>query len=135
MCWWWLQEFLFQLTLNLMPLNILGQTLRVCCVNPRTGYLRDGLCCACSGDVGNHIVCAVMTEKFLNFSRQRGNDLVTPSPENDFPGLKVGDRWCLCLGRWMEAYEAGVAPDIVPEATHVGVTEHVDLAVLNAYSC
>jgi len=76
-----------------------------------------------------------MTDKFLQFSLEKGNDLITPAAQYGFPGLKAGDRWCICLDRWIEAYEAGVAPDIVLESTHISVTEHLDFAVLKAYSC
>lgn len=130
-----IEENGFLIIMLSMAMNILGKPLKVCSLQPLTGYLRDGKCCCISNDPGNHIVCAVMTDAFLAFSLRQGNDLVTPRPEYEFPGLKDGDNWCLCLDRWLEAYEAGVAPDIVSEATHVAVTEHLDLAVLKAYGC
>src|SRR5204863_2319502 len=86
--------------LNLMPTNVLGDDLRCCCKNPRTGFHRDGYCRASVEDIGQHTICAVMTKEFLVFARMRGNDLITPVPEWGFPGLKPGDKWCLCVNRW-----------------------------------
>ncbi len=107
--------------------NVLGGKLESCCTSPVTGFYRDGYCNTGPGDVGLHVVCAVMTEEFLEFSAARGNDLITPVSEYDFPGLKPGDRWCLCALRWKEAFEAGVAPQVVLAATHISVLEYVDL--------
>ena len=90
--------------------NILGGDLEPCSMDPVTGYFRDGCCRTGSGDYGVHVVCAVMTDEFLAFSKSKGNDLSTPIPEYHFPGLKAGDRWCLCAARWQEAFEAGMAP-------------------------
>jgi uncharacterized protein (DUF2237 family) len=98
--------------------NVLGGTLEPCSLEPRTGFFRDGCCNTDYDDVGMHVVCARMTREFLDFSTVRGNDLVTPAPQSGFPGLKPGDRWCLCAGRWKEALDAGVAPPVVLEATH-----------------
>ncbi len=98
--------------------SVLGGPLAMCSVAPRTGFFRDGCCRTGPDDAGLHTVCAVMTEEFLAFSRSRGNDLSTPRPEWEFPGLVAGDRWCLCALRWREAYEAGMAPKVVLEATH-----------------
>ena len=110
------------------PLNVLGEPLEDCSLAPLTGWHRDGCCRTGAGDVGSHVVCAVMTVEFLAFSRSRGNDLSTPRPEYEFPGLKPGDRWCLCAGRWREAMDAGVAPQVVLAATHVRALAYATLA-------
>ena len=110
-----------------MELNVLGTELTPCCHDPLTGYFRDGYCRTHTSDYGSHTVCAQMTPAFLNFTRQQGNDLSTPRPEYQFPGLKAGDRWCLCASRWKEAYEVGVAPPVLLEATHQQATEVVPL--------
>jgi uncharacterized protein (DUF2237 family) len=100
-------------------LNVLGRPLAPCGLVPRTGWFRDGCCRTGPHDRGLHVVCAVVTAEFLAFSRARGNDLSTPRPEFDFPGLSPGDRWCVCADRWKEAWAAGVAPGVVLEATHL----------------
>ncbi|MGA1399657.1 MAG: DUF2237 family protein [Phycisphaerales bacterium] len=107
--------------------NVLGGPLETCSRSPMTGYFRDGCCRTGEDDLGRHTVCAVMTDEFLTFSKSRGNDLVTPRPEWRFPGLKAGDRWCLCALRWREAYEAGCAPQVVLEATHERTLDVVPL--------
>lgn len=112
--------------------NVFGEPLEPCSTDPMTGYQRDGHCAAVPGDRGAHHVCAVVTEEFLTFSREQGNDLVTPRPEFDFPGLDPGDRWCVCVGRWLEAHDAGVAPPVVLAATNETVLEHIDRATLDA---
>jgi uncharacterized protein len=117
-----------------MPSNVLGTPLQGCCQNPLTGFYRDGYCRTGPEDRGLHTVCAVMTADFLAFSQARGNDLSTPVPEYDFPGLQPGDRWCLCVARWAEALEAGCAPHVVLEATHVHALEFVDLEDLRAHA-
>lgn len=99
-----------------------------------TGFYRDGYCRTGPGDVGLHTVCVEVTADFLAFSRARGNDLSTPRPEYDFPGLKPGDRWCLCVSRWKEAFEEGVAPAVCLAATHSSATEWVDLEDLKAHA-
>lgn len=109
------------------PRNVLGEELELCSTSPMTGFFRDGCCRTGAGDVGLHTVCAEMTAEFLRFSQSRGNDLSTPNPEFDFPGLEPGDRWCLCVQRWKEAYQAGVAPRVNLAATHISVLEFVDL--------
>ena len=114
--------------------NVLGTDLENCCTDPMVGFYRNGRCATGPDDVGLHIVCAAMTEEFLAFSRQRGNDLSTPMPENHFPGLKPGDRWCLCVERWKEALDAGVAPPVVLEATHMSTIEFVSLDDLRAHA-
>ena len=98
--------------------NVLGGTLSPCSTSPRTGFFRDGCCNTGPEDHGLHVVCAQVTREFLHFAREQGNDLITPMPEFGFPGLKPGDRWCVCAGTWRQAYEAGVAPPVVLAATH-----------------
>jgi uncharacterized protein (DUF2237 family) len=117
-----------------MPTNVLGQELQCCCRQPLTGFYRDGYCRTGADDKGLHTVCAQVTEEFLKFSKRVGNDLSTPRPEYDFPGLKPGDKWCLCVQRWQEALEAGVAPPIFLEATHSSATEWVDFHDLQAHA-
>lgn len=114
--------------------NVLGTELKPCSMDPITGFFRDGCCRSGAEDLGLHLVCAQVTEDFLKFSKIRGNDLITPVPEFHFPGLKSGDRWCLCVLRWREAFEAGVAPPVVLESTHISTLEFVDLADLQAHS-
>jgi uncharacterized protein len=114
--------------------NVLGGVLENCSMSPLTGFYRDGCCNTGMQDEGMHLVCAEMTDKFLAFSKKRGNDLSTPMPEYDFPGLVGGDRWCLCVLRWKEAYEAGMAPRLNLRATHISTLEFVDLEVLREYA-
>ncbi len=113
--------------------NVLGGSLRACCFEPLTGFYRDGYCRTGPGDSGSHVVCAIMTEDFLGFTRSRGNDLSTPLPYFNFPGLKPGDRWCLCASRWREAYHAGVAPPVILEATHQKALEILEFEWLLEY--
>jgi uncharacterized protein (DUF2237 family) len=112
--------------------NVLGGPLQVCGTDPRTGFYRDGCCKTGPQDVGSHTVCAVVTEAFLSFTSRRGNDLSAPRPEFDFPGLKPGDRWCLCSSRWKEADQAGVAPPVDLEATHEKALDVISLERLQA---
>ncbi len=114
--------------------NVLGLPLEPCSTDPMTGFYRDGCCHTGASDVGLHVVCAVMTDQFLRFSRSRGNDLSTPIEMYDFPGLKAGDRWCLCAARWKEAYDAGQAPQVVLEATHISALEFASLEELQRYA-
>jgi hypothetical protein len=114
--------------------NVLGGKLSICCTSPVTGFYRDGRCQTGPGDVGSHVVCAQVTEEFLLFTRSRGNDLITPAPEFGFPGLKPGDRWCLCALRWKEALEAGVAPPVDLSATHVSALKCVSLEDLKKHA-
>jgi|SRR5579883_1838630 len=114
--------------------NVLGEPLEPCSLKPLTGFFRDGCCNTAREDVGSHTVCAVMTAEFLAFSKSRGNDLSTPVPAYGFPGLKTGDRWCLCAPRWQEAFEAGRAPRVVLRATHAGALEHCTLADLKRFA-
>jgi len=113
--------------------NVLGTALESCSADPETGFLRDGNCTAVQRDPGRHEVCAVLTEEFLEYSTAQGNDLVTPRPDLNFPGLEPGDRWCLCLPRWEEAREAGVAPPVVLEATNEAVLDTVEAETLKEY--
>jgi uncharacterized protein len=114
--------------------NVLGGPLAACSTSPVTGFYRDGCCHTGPNDVGSHTVCAVMTEEFLAFSKKRGNDLSTPRPEYDFPGLVAGNRWCLCVTRWREAYEANCAPQVVLAATHERALDVVELYALQAHA-
>ncbi len=116
------------------PKNVLGTDLQTCSMNPVTGYFRDGCCNHGATDHGLHLVCTQVSESFLRFSQERGNDLSTPIPEYDFPGLKEGDRWCLCVLRWKEALLSGVAPSVVLEATHMSTLEFVDLEDLKRHA-
>jgi len=111
-------------------LNVLGEPLQTCCVSPMTGFYRDGCCNTGPDDFGVHAVCVQATAEFLEFSRARGNDLTTPAPEHGFPGLKPGDRWCLCAARWKEALDAGMAPPVVLTATHEATLEYASLEEL-----
>ena len=114
--------------------NVLGGPLRACSFDPLTGYFRDG-CCATHGEEGvAHLVCVRVTAEFLEFSRSRGNDLTTPRPEMRFHGLQPGDRWCLHVLRWVEAWEAGKAPRVVLEATHERVLKFAPLAALKRHA-
>ena len=114
--------------------NIFGEALEICCTAPMTGFYRDGNCRTDEYDQGRHTVCAVVTEEFLAFSKKMENDLITPRPEYQFPGLKSGDKWCLCALRWKEAFEAGVAPKVVLEATHEKTLDYVSINDLIAHA-
>lgn len=114
--------------------NVLNKPLAACCTDPMTGFYRDGFCRTGPGDVDVHTVCAEMTAEFLAFSKSRGNDLTTPVPQYEFPGLKPGDRWCLCAARWKEAYDAGMAPRVVLEACHVSSLEFATLEELSEFA-
>ena len=115
-------------------LNVMGGELVPCSLDPVTGFYRNGCCETGPQDTGLHTVCAVMTADFLAYSKRCGNDLSTPQPQVGFAGLKLGDQWCLCAPRWQEAYEAGAAPPVVLEATHIGTTEWADLSALQAHA-
>ncbi len=117
-----------------LPKNVLGTELELCGCDPQTGFWRDGFCRTGGGDEGVHVVCAEMTQAFLEFSRRAGNDLSTPRPDWDFPGLLPGQRWCVCVERWREALDAGVAPPVVLEATHMSALEFVELEDLQAHA-
>lgn len=114
--------------------NVYGQPLISCSMDPMTGFFRDGACNTCAEDQGSHTVCAVMTDEFLAFSKYVGNDLSTPRPEFSFPGLKAGDQWCLCAGRFLQAADEGCAPLVNLKATHLRALDIVPLSVLEAHS-
>lgn len=113
-----------------MQLNVLGGTLESCCMDPLTGFYRDGFCHTSSYDTGSHTVCTRVTEAFLEYSKLAGNDLSTPRPEYQFPGLKPGDKWCVCAARWMQAHEDGFAPPVVLSSTHQRALEIIPLELL-----
>lgn len=115
-------------------MNVLGSKLQTCCTSPMTGFYRDGLCRTGGGDFGSHVVCAQMTADFLAFTKSKGNNLSTPAPMYHFPGLKPGDRWCLCASRWQEALAAGVAPPVALAATHVSALEYVTMDDLQQHA-
>lgn len=115
-------------------LNVLGEPLQSCSDEPLTGFFRDGCCRTGRQDLGAHVICARVTAEFLEYSRRRGNDLVTPQPASGFPGLRPGDRWCLCAARWKEALAAGVAPRVVLQATHVQALEIVEMEDLKRHA-
>lgn len=117
-----------------MAKNVFGGDLIACSTSPMTGFFRTGTCDTCGDDHGMHTVCAEMTAEFLEFSKAAGNDLSTPHPEYQFPGLKPGDRWCICLPRWLEALEANVAPRLMLRATHISAIEHIEHDVLLAHA-
>jgi len=114
--------------------NVFNKPLEPCCTDPVTGFFRDGYCHTQKHDIGKHTVCAVMTDDFLAFSREQGNDLSTPAPQFGFTGLQDGDIWCLCVDRWNDAYQAGVAPRVKLAATHLKTLETVSLDILKEYA-
>jgi len=113
--------------------NVLDSQLQDCGIDPMTGFYRDGCCNTGPGDVGTHTVCAIMTDEFLEYSKSKGNDLITPRPEFDFPGLKAGDAWCLCALRWEEARQAGCAPRVKLTSTNIKTLEMVEFEDLKAH--
>jgi uncharacterized protein (DUF2237 family) len=119
---------------NNVALNVLGQPLVPCSFEPLTGFFRDGCCKTNEQDIGSHLVCAIVSDEFLKFSLAKGNDLITPRPEYQFPGLVSGDQWCLCLNRWIEAVQASCAPTIKLESTNIKALEIVSLNLLEQYS-
>ena len=119
---------------NPIARNVFGEPLVPCSFSPLTGFFRDGCCKTDEHDDGTHVVCAVMTKEFLEFSRMLGNDLITPRPEWHFPGLRAGDQWCLCANRWKQAFDAGVAPAVVLESTNIKMLEIIDLATLKRFN-
>ncbi|OYD92435.1 hypothetical protein CDG76_23165 [Nostoc sp. 'Peltigera membranacea cyanobiont' 210A] len=114
--------------------NVIDGNLEVCCTSPMTGFHRDGFCRTGGQDFGSHVVCAQVTSEFLEFTKSQGNDLSTAVPDFNFPGLKPGDRWCLCASRWQEALEAGVAPPVILSATHARALEMVSLDELKKHA-
>ena len=119
---------------NDITLNVLGQPLVPCSFEPLTGFFRDGCCKTNEQDIGSHLICAIVTNDFLEFSLERGNDLITPRAAYQFPGLVAGDQWCLCIDRWLEALEANCAPMIRLESTHAKALEKVSMELLMEYS-
>ena len=117
-----------------LSINVYGKELETCCDNPKTGFFRNGMCDTCKEDLGVHTVCILATEEFLVFSKGSGNDLSTPRPEYNFPGVKPGNRWCLCAMRWKEAYEQGKAPPVFLESTHEATLKLVDFNILQQYA-
>jgi len=115
-------------------LNVFGEPLELCGADPVTGFLRDGKCNTCKEDTGSHTVCVEVTRAFLEFSRFRGNDLSTPMPEYNFPGLQPGDSWCLCAGRWLEAAEINMAPKVHLKRTHIRALDIVPFALLKKHA-
>jgi uncharacterized protein (DUF2237 family) len=118
--------------MNKDSLNVLGTALVPCSYDPLTGYFRDGCCNTDEHDRGSHVICAKVSQEFLDFSLRQGNDLITPRPEYRFQGLKAGDRWCLCALRWKQAFEAGVAPKVILESTHINALDYLTLEELQA---
>jgi uncharacterized protein (DUF2237 family) len=114
--------------------NVLGEPLIGCCTDPMTGFYRDGYCRTSNADTGTHVVCAVMTAGFLEYTKSRGNDLTTPIPAYQFPGLEPGDKWCLCISRWLEAEKAGVAPLVDLKATDHKALDYTTIHVLKTYA-
>ena len=117
-----------------MAKNVLGTDLQTCSTDPMTGFFRDGCCNTGASDTGLHLICSIMTAEFLEFSKSRGNDLSTPNPLYQFAGLQPGDRWCLCAARWKEAFDAGCAPQVVLEATHLSAIEFATLEELQEHA-
>lgn len=115
-------------------MNIHGRPLELCSQDPLTGFFRNGCCDTDNHDRGLHTVCVILTDEFLKFSLEVGNDLSTPRPEFDFPGLKPGQKWCLCANRWLEAYESGVAPPIITESTNIKTLDIIDFETIALYS-
>ena len=120
--------------MNESQLNVFGRALKTCSNDPLTGFFRDGCCNSSVNDQGEHTVCAIVSDKFLNFSLSKGNDLVTPRKEFNFPGLIDCDRWCLCADRWIEAYQNECAPRIVLEATNIDVLKKIDIEILKKFA-
>ena len=118
----------------MMDKNVLGEPLQICCLKPMTGYFRDGLCRTNFNDTGTHTVCAIINNEFLEFSASKGNDLINPVSFYQFPGLKEGDKWCLCVKRWIEAEKAGKAPKLILEATHEKTLEYISLKKILKYA-
>tara|TARA_B100001758_G_scaffold32482_1_gene23672 strand:- start:881 stop:1255 length:375 start_codon:yes stop_codon:yes gene_type:complete len=120
--------------MNLDQLNIFNEPLEECSNEPKTGFFRTGCCETDAQDIGTHTVCAIMDKEFLQFSLHQGNDLITPVADFDFPGLKPGDRWCLCANRWLEAFEAGFAPHIIARATNIKTLDIIPLDKIKLFA-
>ena len=121
------------LQLSSKELNVLGTPLQTCSCNPLTGWFRDGFCHFDKNDQGNHTMCCIMDNNFLNYSKSQGNDLITSMPQYSFPGLKEGDKWCICLNRWKQAMEDGLAPLVILESTNIIVLNYISLDELKKY--
>ena len=121
------------LQLSSKELNVLGSPLQTCSCNPLTGWFRDGFCHFDKNDYGNHTMCCIMDDNFLNYSKSQGNDLITSMPQYSFPGLKEGDKWCICLNRWKQAMEDGLAPLVILESTNIKVLKDISLDELKKY--
>ena len=119
--------------MNMESINVFGKKIELCSTNPMTGFYRNGCCETGPNDYGTHTVCAIVTDEFLRFSKERGNDLSTENPEYNFKGLKNGDKWCLCVSRWIEAHEAGCAPKIILESTNIKTLEYITFEELLDY--
>ena len=115
-------------------LNIKNKLLEPCSLDPLTGFYRNGCCDTGNNDKGLHTVCVILTDEFLKFSKNVGNDLSTPIPAYDFPGLLPGQKWCLCATRWLEAYQAGFAPPVIAESTNIKTLEIIELDIINQYT-
>ena len=120
--------------MNLHQLNIFNEPLEECSNEPKTGFFRTGCCETDAQDIGTHTVCAIMDKEFLQFSFNQGNDLISPVADFDFPGLKPGDRWCLCANRWLEAFEAGFAPHIIARATNIKTLDIIPLDKIKLFA-
>ena len=120
--------------MNLGQLNIFNEPLEECSNEPKTGFFRTGCCETDAQDIGTHTVCAIMDKEFLQFSLHQGNDLITPAADFDFPGLKPGDKWCLCANRWLEAFEAGFAPHIIARATNIKTLDIIPLDKIKLFA-
>mgnify|MGYP001364823537 FL=1 len=120
--------------MNLDQLNIFNEPLELCSNEPKTGFFRTGCCETDAQDIGTHTVCAIMDKEFLQFSLHQGNDLITPAADFDFPGLKPGDKWCLCANRWLEAFEAGFAPHIIARATNIKTLDIIPLDKIKLFA-
>ena len=120
--------------MNLDQFNIFNEPLEECSNEPKTGFFRTGCCETDAQDIGTHTVCAIMDKEFLQFSLHQGNDLITPVEDFDFPGLKPGDRWCLCANRWLEAFEAGFAPHIIARATNIKTLDIIPLDKIKLFA-
>ena len=120
--------------MNLNQLNIFNEPIELCSNEPKTGFFRTGCCETDAQDIGTHTVCAIMDKEFLQFSFYQGNDLITPAADFDFPGLKPGDRWCLCANRWLEAFEAGFAPQIIARATNIKTLDIISLDKIKLFA-
>ena len=114
--------------------NIFGEEIETCSKETMTGYLRNGSCETLKDDIGSHTVCAIVTDEFLEYSRNKGNDLITPRPELAFPGLKDGDKWCVCANRWLDAYNYSCATSIILSSTHINVLEIIDIEILKKFA-